>query len=348
MSDSEKCFTFLRDNIPAWLEDLQRIATKIEEKQDEIAKVPVVQKVVKKTGSTETLKEGKEALLEQDGSAAASAAPEQPHIPNQAERQALANANRKRKTASVLSKASGPNKYRTRSMIVVYYDAEVQKAFETLVRNIGTGRNMLRKGKMAARMEAMSVDTQDDDDDNDQNSDDFDPIIAKLQFRPRAGLGGFRTTRGMGLGGFGGDAGSEAFDTADKALENAQSLCERGAHQSLRDGDCRTELGGARKSFDEVIKVANAEIAKQKEKAEKAADKARQREEQRQAQNKPDLMDTDSKLMPTAAPVSISGMNTGMNGGLKTDTIEVDDNPSDDEEFLMPTLPRNIRLTSRG
>lgn len=342
MSDSEKCFTFLRDNIPAWLEDLQRIATKIEEKQDEVAKVPVVQKVVKKTGSTETLKEGKEALLEQDGTDVASPAPEQPHIPNQAERQALANANRKRKTASVLSKASGPNKYRTRSMIVVYYDAEVQKAFETLVRNIGTGRNMLRKGKMAARMEAMSADTQDDDD--DQNSDDFDPILAKLQFRPRAGLGGFRTTRGMGPGGFGGDAGSEAFDTADKALENAQSLCERGAHQSLRDGDCRTELEGARKSFDAVVKVAGAEIAKQKDKAEKAADKARQREEQRQTQIKPDLMDTDSKLMPAATPVSINGMN----GGLKTDTIEVDDNPSDDEEFLMPTLPRNIRLTSRG
>ncbi|OJD35656.1 uncharacterized protein BKCO1_16000169 [Diplodia corticola] len=342
MSDSEKCFTFLRDNIPTWLEDLQRIATKIEEKQDEIAKVPVVHKVVKKTGSTETLKEGKEALLEQDGTDAASPAPAQPHIPNQAERQALANANRKRKTASVLSKASGPNKYRTRSMIVVYYDAEVQKAFETLVRNIGMGRNMLRKGKMAARMEAMSAETQDSDD--DQNSDDFDPILAKLQFRPRAGLGGFRTTRGMGPGGFNSDAGSEAFDAADKALENAQSLCERGAHQSLRDGDCWTELEGARKSFDEVVKVAEAEVAKQKEKAEKAADKARQREEQRQTQSKPDLMDTDSKLMPAAAPVSINGMN----GGFKTDTIEVDDNPSDDEEFIMPTLPRNIRLTSRG
>lgn len=343
MSDSEKCFIFLRDNIPAWLEDLQRIATKIEEKQDEVAKVPVVQKIVKKTGSTETLKEGKEALLEQDGTDAAPPAPEEPHIPNQAERQALANANRKRKPASVLSKTSGPTKYRTRSMIVVYYDAEVQKAFETLVRNIGTGRNMLRKGKMAARMEAMSAETEDDD---DHNSDDFDPVLAKLQFRPRAGLGAFRTTRGMGPGGFGSDGGSEGFDTADKALENAQSLCERGAHQSLRDGDCRNELEGARKSFEEVIKVAEAEIEKQKEKAEKAAEKARQREEQRQSQNKPDLMDTDSKLMPAAAPVPIS---SGMNGDLKTDTIEVDDNPSDDdEEFVMPTLPRNIRLTSRG
>ncbi|KAH7063461.1 hypothetical protein B0J12DRAFT_532414, partial [Macrophomina phaseolina] len=264
MSDSEKCFTFLRDNIPSWLEELQRIAQKIEEKQDEIAKVPVVQKTLKKTGSTETLKEGKEAVLEQDGSNAPVPAFEQPHIPNQAERQALANANRKRKTASVLSKTSGPTKYRTRSMIVVYYDAEVQKAFEGLVRNIGTGRNMLRKGKMAARMEAMAADTEDDDDndDDDENGDDFDPVLAKLQFRPRAGLGGFRTTRGMGPAGFGGDAGSEGFDAADKALENAQSLCERGAHQSLRDGDCRTELEGARKSFEEVMKTCEVEIKK--------------------------------------------------------------------------------------
>lgn len=342
MSDSEKCFTFLRDNIPSWLEDLQRIAQKIEEKQDEIAKVPV--KTVKKTGSTETLKEGKEALLEQVGTDT----PEQPHIPNQAERQALANANRKRKTASVLSKSSGPTKYRTRSMIVVYYDAEVQKAFEGLVRSIGTGRNMLRKGKMAARMEAMAAATEDDDD--DENDDDFNPVIAKLQFRPRAGLGGFRTTRGMGPAGLGGDAGSEGFDTADKALENAQSLCERGAHQSLRDGDCRAELDGARRSFEEVVKICEVEIQKQKEKAEKAAkkaaEKARQREQSRQSQTSSGPMDTESKLAPAPVPVPInSGM---MNGGSKIDAIEVDDNPSDDEDFALPTLPRNIRLTSRG
>ncbi|EOD43253.1 hypothetical protein UCRNP2_10043 [Neofusicoccum parvum UCRNP2] len=346
MSDSEKCFTFLRDNIPSWLEDLQRIAHKIEEKQDEIAKVPVIQKVVKKTGSTETLKDGKEAVLEQAGTDTAPPAPEQPHIPNQAERQALANANRKRKTASVLSKTSGPAKYRTRSMIVVYYDAEVQKAFESLVRNIGTGRNMLRKGKMAARMEAMAAETMDDDDEND---DDFDPVLAKLQFRPRAGIGAFRTTRGMGPGGFGGDSNSEGFDTADKALENAQSLCERGAHQSLRDGDCRAELEGARKSFEEVIKICEAQIEKHKEKAkkaaEKAAEKARQREQSRQSHISTESMDTDAKLLPAAAPVPI---NSSINISSKIDTIEVDDNVSDDEDFVMPTLPRNIRLTSRG
>lgn len=342
MSESEKCFTFLRDNIPSWLEDLHRIARKIEEKQDEIAKVPVVQKVVKKTGSTETLKEGKECVLDKDGTDAASPAPGQPHIPNQAERQALANANRKRKTASVLSNTSGPSKYRTRSMIVVYYDAEVQKAFEGLVRNIGTGRNMLRKGKMAARMEAMAAETQEEE---DENSDDFDPILAKLQVRPRPGFGGFRSTRSMGLGSLGGDAGSEGFDSADKALETAQSLCERGAHQALRDGNCRTELQGARKSFEEVTRIAEVEVEKQMGKAEKAAEKARLREQSRQSQISTESMDTDSKLLPAATSVPIS---SGINLSSKVETIEVDDNASDDEEFVMPTLPRNIRLTSRG
>ncbi|KAI9745607.1 MAG: hypothetical protein M1818_001141 [Claussenomyces sp. TS43310] len=64
---------------------------------------------------------------------------------------------RKRKTNSLASNTSveGLPKFRTRSMIIVYYDSAVQNAFEELVKRISSSRNAMRKGKMAARMAEM-------------------------------------------------------------------------------------------------------------------------------------------------------------------------------------------------
>ncbi|KAF2493821.1 hypothetical protein BU16DRAFT_464404 [Lophium mytilinum] len=145
-------------------------------------------------------------------------------------------------------------------MIVVWYDSEVQKAFEALVRCIGTGRNLLRKGKMAAKMDALAEMANSFDDDGD----DDDPT-AKIGYKPRVSvMPNFRSTRRMG--GPGGPAGEDSgakFDTVDKELEKAQSLCERGAHQFLRDGDCRTELNAVRQHFADVQKFSEQYLPKQ-------------------------------------------------------------------------------------
>jgi hypothetical protein len=61
----------------------------------------------------------------------------------------------------------------------------------------------------------------------------------------------------------------ELFDSTDRTLEHAQGLCERAAHQSLRDGTCQKELDGVRKHFKEVRESARKEVEKfnaQKEK----------------------------------------------------------------------------------
>lgn len=62
---------------------------------------------------------------------------------------------RKRKTESLASGESLAPKYRTRSMIIVYYDSAVQTAFEDLVKFVSGSRNAMRKGKMAAKMAEM-------------------------------------------------------------------------------------------------------------------------------------------------------------------------------------------------
>ena len=79
---------------------------------------------------------------------------------------------RKRKTESLASGESLIPKYRTRSMIIVYYDSEVQTAFEELVKFVSGSRNAMRKGKMAAKMAEMrraaelEVEGEDDADGN--------------------------------------------------------------------------------------------------------------------------------------------------------------------------------------
>ncbi|CAK7213321.1 hypothetical protein SEUCBS140593_001799 [Sporothrix eucalyptigena] len=58
---------------------------------------------------------------------------------------------RTKRTDSVVS-AEGAPKYRTRSMIIVYYDSYVQSFFEELVKFVSAQRNMMRKAKMAAKV----------------------------------------------------------------------------------------------------------------------------------------------------------------------------------------------------
>ncbi|KAH7342350.1 hypothetical protein BKA65DRAFT_503940 [Rhexocercosporidium sp. MPI-PUGE-AT-0058] len=86
---------------------------------------------------------------------------------------------RKRKTESLASGESIVPKYRTRSMIIVYYDSAVQTAFEDLVKFVSGSRNSMRKGKMAAKMAEMKraaeLEIGDDDEDEDEN-DEVDNI----------------------------------------------------------------------------------------------------------------------------------------------------------------------------
>ncbi|OCK83588.1 hypothetical protein K432DRAFT_290722 [Lepidopterella palustris CBS 459.81] len=307
MTDAQKPFAFLHENIPVWYKNLTEIEEKVASKQDEIARVPVpVMPVLKKSGSTESIRPKDD--IKSDAIGIICEEQEQQKQSTAARHYQLQIAKRKRKTTSLLSgHASGPTKYRSRTMIIVYYDSEVQKAFETLVRNIGTGRNLLRKGKMAARMEALAEMTSGNDDDDEG---DDDPVLAKVGYRPRNGLPNFRSTRPR-MGGGMGPTASEQFDIADKTLEKAQNLCERGAHQFLRDGDCRTELDGVRESLDEVLKLSETEVAK-------------------------------IKPAQKAEPVEIIQQTNVGQMLPKTMAIEVDDG-DDDVDFALPP----IRYTSR-
>jgi len=306
MAEAQKPFNFLQENIPTWFKNVADLEARVASLQSEITRVPVavIPNPKKKTPSTESIQANDEngiSTIQEEDSTLPAARPTQ-----------LQLMKRKRKPGSVLSgHASGPTKYRSRTMIVVYYDSEVQKAFEALVRCIGTGRNLLRKGKMAAKMDALAEMANAIDDDDE--AEDADPM-AKIGYRPRSsGLPNFRTTRGMG-----GPAGSgDKFDVPDKALEKAQSLCERGAHQFLRDGDCRTELNGVRQHFTEVLKLAEQQVAKQSK-----VDEAKKEEVKEAPKPKVQL---PAEQAPMASKV-----------------IEVDDS-DDGEDWVLPPIRRTTR-----
>jgi hypothetical protein len=339
-SDSEKSFSFLYDNIPSWFNNLMEIEEKVTQMQNDISRVPVSRSpfpLKKKTGSIESIRD-LDAILEAPSTSAA------------AEQNPYATLPRKRKTTSVISgQPSGPNKYRSRVMVIVYYDGQIQKQFETLVRSIGTGRNILRKGKMAARMEELSALAGSDDDSED---DEDDPIMAKIQYRHRAGLSAMRSRPSMrtGMGVMPTPAtSSDLFDSIDKALEQAQALCERAAHQSLRDGDCKKELEGMRRHFQEVMEKSTKEVEKHNTRKEKEAEKAAlegttEEKEESKAEEKPAPTPTPVKVEPKSLLPSISSHPTStIPVSSKPMEIEIDDDDDESIEFTMPP----IRFTSR-
>lgn len=70
----------------------------------------------------------------------------------QAQARARATLRKRQRSDSVVSADGGAPKFRTRSMIIVYYDSYVQSFFEELVKFVSASRNMMRKAKMAAKV----------------------------------------------------------------------------------------------------------------------------------------------------------------------------------------------------
>jgi CTP:phosphocholine cytidylyltransferase-like protein len=72
-------------------------------------------------------------------------------------------------------------------MIIVYFDSEVQTAFEELVKFLSGSRNAMRKGKMAWKMAEMrraaelEVDIDEYDDDGDGGLDSLDKNNGALE-----------------------------------------------------------------------------------------------------------------------------------------------------------------------
>lgn len=193
-----------------------------------------------------------------------------------AQRRARAAVRKRQKTDSMLSAEGTTPKYRTRRMVMVYYDSYVQSFFEELVKFVSAQRNLMRKAKMAAKVAHIrrlaELEMPEDDEDEDGELKPGNELIAassilpapnseqigagtRLQYlhaRPYGGALGspaynLMPGKGMRTSALNGGLGSfnekgDIWDELDKGLESVQGLCERAAHQFLRDGDCNEEI----------------------------------------------------------------------------------------------------------
>ncbi|KAK4125490.1 hypothetical protein N657DRAFT_568929 [Parathielavia appendiculata] len=216
---------------------------------------------------------------------------------------ARATLRKRQRTDSVISAEGAAPKYRTRTMIIVYYDSYVQSFFEELVKFVSAGRNMMRKAKMAAkvaqikRLAELEMPNDDDEDAGDNAPNPPAPTItttaAPSQPPPttttptpppilaeehaihyisarRAGPRAFmhltsRNPRSSRGGGPGStNGGGDVYDELDRNLEYVQSMCEHAAHQFLRDGDCAEEVANIQRRLAETKELADREMERVK------------------------------------------------------------------------------------
>ncbi|KAK3398236.1 hypothetical protein B0T20DRAFT_353348 [Sordaria brevicollis] len=195
---------YLQFGIPDWLHRLDELIVQIDQRQQELAQLAESKpsspgkepgspsrKSLRNKGSTESLRPKDEPAAhpnyqEEETTDKRPTSPQTPGSPGALQRttsqvraagqaKARATLRKRQRTDSVMSaeNADKPPKYRSRSMIIVYYDSYVQSFFEELVKFVSASRNMMRKAKMAAKvaqikkMAEMTMPTDDDDNSGD-------------------------------------------------------------------------------------------------------------------------------------------------------------------------------------
>ncbi|KAI1394071.1 uncharacterized protein F4822DRAFT_35606 [Hypoxylon trugodes] len=319
-------------NIPDWLKRLEELNGQIDQRQQDLAMLPENRpgssaQSMRNRGSTESLKPRDEGALTQQpdttevtpppptGSSAwpkdGTDAPITPvhelkkktsrtsfqqtrEVMATAQRRARATVRKRQKTDSMLSHENSVQKYRSRNMIIVYYDSYVQSFFEELVKFVSIQRNSMRKAKMAAKVarirrlaEIEMPDEEDEDEGHELKPRDTlvaattkaiasnyndDPDEPKLHFMSTQTMGSrnmmanrrsARVTRSGLTGGLGSfqDKG-DIWEELDKGLEFVQGMCEHGAHQFLRDGDCSEEVAKIKARLAQTKDTADRELAR--------------------------------------------------------------------------------------
>lgn len=213
--DALQCFTSIRDNVPAWMTGVSDLVAHTARKHAEFAEE---YKTATQPGSGRRRRKN------------SSVHSIRPSSDLKADIQ-RAESRRTREDAASVVTADGALVLRTRYNVVIRYDGHTQQELEKVVRDIGTARNNIRKGKMSLMMRKPSMGIE-------------------MYTNRKASREGRRIQR------------ESPFDFTDKQLELAQSLCETAAHQFLRCGDCATELENIQEKFHLVLETASNEVSR--------------------------------------------------------------------------------------
>ncbi|KAI9928378.1 hypothetical protein ASPWEDRAFT_440942 [Aspergillus wentii DTO 134E9] len=148
--------------------------------------------------------------------------------------------------------SDGPlNVVSLRHNVIIHYDGHTQQTLEELVRDIGTARNNIRKGKMS-QLSAPSLRPG-------MRNMRPPPSLPGEADSPAALLPNIRSARNRG------PPKGSPFDAADKHLELAHSMCETAAYQFLRVGTCSTELSSVEGKLTTLQRMATSEVERLRE-----------------------------------------------------------------------------------
>ncbi|KAL4985946.1 hypothetical protein BDW68DRAFT_189221 [Aspergillus falconensis] len=207
---------------------------------------------------------------------------------------------------------TGPAVISTRHNLIIHYDGYTQKTLEEMVRNIGTARNNLRKGKMAQLPLAVGGVRSPPRSAARALLPALDPDVPEGDL-----LASIRTTRTRGPPVPQAAARESPFDLADKNLELAHSFCETAAYHFLRVGACASELESVKERFTVLLKIATEEVQRLQEKEEE--EKKKKKKEQLDAEK--GEAEALTKVTVTVTETSVSLKRPASSEG----PIEVDD-----------------------
>lgn len=212
---------------------------------------------------------------------------------------------------------------------MLVYDGETQQRFEAAVRTIAHCRNAMRKGKMSAKVDFLARCSSSSDDEDSADEDGPPNLTTKLG-HPSSPLHPLRSPRVLPR-----DEDTMAFDQADAYLDQAQALCERAAHQVLRDGDCTLELTQAKEKITRAQSVGQAALPVLQRRAVRAA-KRQERYGAKEATTPPakdaEVLKPDRRV---GSPESVL---------LEVDSLEVDDAEANDDH---PAIPDAMVLSGK-
>jgi len=269
-------------------------ATKQVEFSEEYKKLTHTQTRRRKNSSCRSIRPGQDGGERQQGPEKASV-PQEKDLTDSTAKGAPGPNTRKRGTeqAPSIQSADGPQVIRTRHSVIVHYDGHTQKELEQVVRDIGSARNNIRKGKMTQLMKKPNL--------------ALDMFSKRISLREAsrsivASSDGARPSVLASMGRSRNVQKESSFDFADKQLESAQSLCEAAAHQFLRSGDCSTELENIQQKFRLVLEAAESEVDRLRE--EKAREEKERGEKEREEKMREEKKLEKSEVEETPRPKS--------------------------------------------
>jgi hypothetical protein len=349
MSEVLKCFTFLAESAPTWIKSLEELEEKVKQRQIEVERIGrTPSQTLKRTASNESLRlsgdaTGNSSVEQRTLTSSPHAVATTPMV----SRTASSASKRKRIAGSIKSITSATQKrYRIRNPIIVYYDSEVQKGFEQLVHSIGSGRNHIRKARLAIKMETLTnVNASAGTEEaigirrparSTRNTTSGYEVLLTQGLRSARGLESLRpgsVTDGLGST----TIATDPCTLADQALDKAQAFCENGAYHFLREGECAEEVSGARGLFEVLKESCEKE-------AERLTILERARQKERDAQR---VLEQDrhrqSRTEVVANPALIQ--HGSFNATIEADDDDDDDDDEEDDYVLLTPPYRTMART---